>query len=52
MAARLNDRNELQCFDRTNYNHFRTSEVGLAAHEGDEETLKSLLASGKRISPI
>ena len=54
MAAELNDhsniRNGLQFFDRTD--DFTASKVGLAAREGDEETLKALLASGTYISCI
>ena len=49
MAAGTNDhsniRNGLQFFDRTD--DFTASKVRLAAREGDEETLKALLASGK-----
>ena len=54
MAAGTNDhsniRNGLQFFDHTD--DFTASKVGLAAREGDEETLKALLASGKEISRI
>ena len=53
MADGLNDRdqanirNGLQFFDRTD--DLTASKVGLAASEGDEETLRTLLASGNYI---
>ena len=41
----INIRNGLQFFDRID--DFTTSNVGIAARGGDEETLRHLLASGK-----
>lgn len=43
-----NIRDGLRFFDRTD--DLTASKVGLAAREGDEETLRALLASGMYIS--
>lgn len=47
-SGQANIRNGLRFFDRTD--DLTASKVGLAAREGDEETLRALLASGMCIS--
>lgn len=47
-SGQENIRNGLRFFDRTD--DLTASKVGLAAREGDEETLRALLASGMCIS--
>ena len=47
-SGQANIRDGLRFFDRTD--DLTASKVGLAAREGDEETLRVLLASGMYIS--
>lgn len=47
-SGQENIRNGLRFFDRTD--DLTASKVGLVAREGDEETLRALLASGMCIS--